>query len=31
MKYNFSIPGINGNDYEEATYEGNWKAGKREG
>ena len=31
MKYNFSIPGPNGSDHEEATYEGQFKAGKREG
>lgn len=31
MKYLYSIPGNNGSEYEEATYEGMWKAGKREG
>ena len=31
MKYNYSLPGSMGAEYEEATYEGNWKAGKREG
>jgi hypothetical protein len=31
MKYNYSIPGQNGIEYEETTYEGMWKAGKREG
>jgi hypothetical protein len=31
MKYNYSLPGSNGSEFEEATYEGLWKAGKREG
>jgi len=31
MKYNYSLPGSNGSEFEEATYEGRWKAGKREG
>lgn len=31
MKYVHSIPGSNGAEFEEATYEGSWKAGKREG
>lgn len=31
MKYAYSIPGSMGAEYEEATYEGHWKAGKREG
>ena len=31
MKYNYSLPGLNGNEFEEATYEGNWSAGKRDG
>lgn len=31
MKYTYSIPGSNGSDYEEATYIGTWRAGKREG
>lgn len=31
MKYNYSIIGSNGSEVEEATYEGQWKAGKREG
>lgn len=31
MKYNYSLPGNLGNEFEEATYEGSWKAGKREG
>jgi len=31
MKYSYSIPGQNGSEYEEATYEGIWQAGKREG
>lgn len=31
MKYNYSIPGQNGSEYEEATYEGQLKSGKREG
>lgn len=31
MKYTYSIPGANGSDYEEATYVGEWRAGKREG
>jgi len=31
MKYNYSLPGSNGTEFEEATYEGNWSAGKREG
>lgn len=31
LKFSKSLPGINGHEYEEATYEGNFKAGKREG
>ena len=31
MKYLYSIPGMAGAEYEEATYTGEWKAGKREG
>lgn len=31
MKYNYSLPGSNGTEFEEATYEGNWSAGKRDG
>ena len=31
MKYGRSLPGSMGNEYEEATYDGEWKAGKREG
>jgi len=31
MKYSRSLPGSMGNEYEEATYDGEWKAGKREG
>jgi hypothetical protein len=31
MKYNYSLPGSNGQEFEEAGYEGYWKAGKREG
>lgn len=31
FKYVYSIPGSNGADYEEATYEGNFRHGKREG
>jgi len=31
MKYNYSLPGSNGSEFEEASYEGFWKAGKREG
>lgn len=31
MKYLYSIPGLVGAEYEEATYQGEWKAGKREG
>jgi len=31
MKYVYSIAGSNGAEYEEATYEGCWRAGKREG
>lgn len=31
MKYVRSLPGINGAEFEEATYEGSFKAGKREG
>jgi len=31
MKYNYSLPGQNGTEYEEATYEGNWNAGRRDG
>jgi hypothetical protein len=31
IKYVRSLPGHNGAEYEEATYEGNFKAGKREG
>lgn len=31
MKYVRSIPGSGGVEYEEATYEGSFKAGKREG
>lgn len=31
MRYAYSLPGAMGAEYEEATYEGQWKAGKREG
>lgn len=31
MNYDYSIPGVNGADFEEATYEGLFIAGKREG
>jgi hypothetical protein len=31
MVYNYSLLGSNGSDFEVATYEGMWKAGKREG
>lgn len=31
LKYQYSLPGSNGSDFEEATYEGMFKAGKREG
>lgn len=31
MKYNYSLPGSMGAEFEEATYEGSFKAGKREG
>lgn len=31
MKYNYSLPGQNGSEYEEAQYEGIWKAGQRNG
>ena len=31
MKYGRSLPGFTGSEYEEATYDGEWKAGKREG
>ena len=31
MKYNYSLAGKNGTEFEEGTYEGNWSAGKREG
>jgi hypothetical protein len=31
MKYIYSLLGSNGSDFEEATYQGEWKAGKRQG
>lgn len=31
MKYLYSIPGMAGAEWEEATFQGDWKAGKREG
>ena len=31
IKYGRSLPGFSGSEYEEATYDGEWKAGKREG
>ncbi len=31
LKYAYSLPGSNGSDFDEATYEGMFKAGKREG
>jgi len=31
MKYMYSLKGSNGSEFEEATYEGMWKAGKRDG
>lgn len=31
MRYSYSLPGSMGSDYEDGTYEGQWKAGKREG
>ena len=31
MKYAYSLPGSMGAEFEEATYDGYWKAGKREG
>jgi hypothetical protein len=31
MKFVHSLPGSMGIEYEEATYDGEWKAGKREG
>ena len=31
MKYSRSLPGSMGNEYEEATYDGEWKAGKQHG
>lgn len=31
LKFNHSLQGVMGAEFEEATYEGNFKAGKREG
>jgi len=31
MKYGRSLPGFMEGTYEEATYDGEWKAGKRDG
>ena len=31
LKYNYSLPGSSGSEFEEAEYKGNFKAGKRDG
>ena len=31
MYYSYSLPGTGGAEFEDGTYDGDWKAGKREG